>query len=91
MSITVKVPASLSHLTGGKKTVECTGDNIAACLTSLEAQFPGIKDKLCNEKGDAFGFINVFVNGENVRYLQGMDTPLQEGDELTIIPAIAGG
>ncbi|RJQ27218.1 MAG: MoaD/ThiS family protein [Peptococcaceae bacterium] len=91
MMIMVKVPASLSHLTGGKKTIACAGGNIAACLDSLETQFPGIKEKLCDEKGEAFGFINVFVNGENVRYLQGMDTPLREGDEVTIIPAIAGG
>lgn len=91
MSVTVKVPASLSHLTDGKKTIECTGGNIAACLNSLEAQFPGIKAKICDEKGDLSGFLNVFVNGENVRYLQGMGTPLREGDEITIIPAIAGG
>lgn len=91
MSITIRVPSSLSYLTGGSKEAECTGKTVAECLASLEEQFPGIKSALCGEQDNPLGFINVFVNGENINYLQGMETPLQDNDEITMIPAIAGG
>lgn len=91
MSIVVRVPSSLSHLTGGNKEAKCTGKTVAECLESLEESFPGIKNALCGERDNPLGFINVFVNGENISYLQGMETPLQDNDEITMIPAIAGG
>jgi len=91
MSIVVRVPASLSHLTGGNMEAECAAGNIGECIEKLEVQFPGIKSMLCDEQGSRPGFINIFVNGENIRYLQGMETNLQDGDEITMIPAIAGG
>jgi molybdopterin synthase sulfur carrier subunit len=91
MSIVVRVPASLSHLTGGNMTVECAAGNVDECIKNLEDRFPGIKNMLHDEQGNQPGFINIFVNGENIKYLQGMETTLQEGDEITMIPAIAGG
>lgn len=91
MSVTVKLPDSLSHLSGGKKTVECKGENVSGLLKCLEEQFPGIIHVLCDERGELRGFVNVFVNGENIRYLRGMDTNLRDSDEVTLMPAIAGG
>jgi molybdopterin synthase sulfur carrier subunit len=91
MGITVRIQGSLSNLTGGKKEIVCEAKDVAECLNQLETQFPGLKGKICNEQGKMLGALNVYVNGDNIRYLQGIDTPLKHGDEITIIQAIAGG
>ncbi|HBQ27953.1 MAG TPA: molybdopterin synthase sulfur carrier subunit [Desulfotomaculum sp.] len=91
MGITVRIQGSLSHLTGGKKEIVCEAKDVAECLNQLETQFSGLKGKICNEQGKMLEALNVYVNGDNIRYLQGINTPLKPGDEIAIIQAIAGG
>lgn len=71
--------------------LEDSAADVAGCIDGLEARFPGIKGGLCNEEGKLKGVFNIYLNGENVKYLQGIATPLKDGDEVSIVPAIAGG
>ncbi len=89
--ITVRLPASIAHLTGDNKVVECAASSIAECVQDLDARFTGLKDILCDLDGNVSDIFFIFLNGENITYLQGMQTALQDGDELNIIPAAAGG
>ncbi|MFZ5632950.1 MAG: MoaD/ThiS family protein [Bacillota bacterium] len=91
MKITVRLAGSLTGLTGGRSVLECGAAGVAGCIDELEARFPGIKGGLCDEEGKLKGVFNIYVNGENVKYLQGAATPLKDGDEVSIVPAIAGG
>ncbi|NJK30657.1 MAG: MoaD/ThiS family protein [Acaryochloris sp. RU_4_1] len=91
MSITVLIPTPLQKLTQNQATVECNGSSIAELLDSLEQNCPGIKDRLCDEQGELRRFVNFYVNNEDIRFLDGKKTALQDGDEVSIIPAIAGG
>lgn len=88
---TVLLPAPLRRLTGGRGKVPMRAATVSELLDALEAQFPGIKRELTDERGDVRSFINVFVNGTELRQLQGLRTSLSEADEVAIIPAIAGG
>ena len=87
----VRVPGSLRQLTKGKEEVELFANNVRDCLDNLETQFPGLKEWLCDERGELRGFLNIYVNGEDVRLLQGLATPLKAGDEIALVPALAGG
>ncbi len=89
--VTVLLPAPLRRLTGGRGKVPMRAATVAELLDALEAQFPGIKRELTDDRGDVRSFINVFVNGTELRQLQGPRTPLSEADEVSIIPAMAGG
>jgi molybdopterin synthase sulfur carrier subunit len=91
MGIKVRIPQPLQKLTGGKELVETEGGDIRSLLLDLEKKFPGIKERICDETGKVRRFINVYVNDEDVRFLQDDKTPLKDGDEVSIIPAIAGG
>jgi molybdopterin synthase sulfur carrier subunit len=91
MAVKVLIPTPLQKLTRDQATVECDGNNIAELLESLEQNCPGIKARLCDDKGELRRFVNFYVNNEDIRFLQGAETPLQSGDEVSIIPAIAGG
>ena len=91
MSITVRVPTPLQKLTKNKAEVEAKGSNIKELIEDLEKNFPGLKERLCDEKGKLRRFINIYVNEEDVRFLQQAETPLKDNDEVSIIPAIAGG
>lgn len=91
MPIKVRIPTPLQKLTANKKEVEIEASNIKELIEDLEKKFPGIKEKLCNEKGNLRKFINIYVNEEDIRFLQLENTPLKDGDEVSIIPAIAGG
>ena len=91
MSVKVLIPTPLQKFTSDKATVDCSGSNVAELLDSLEANCPGIKERLCDEKGQLRRFLNVYVNEEDIRFLEGPDTPLKEGDEVSIVPAVAGG
>ena len=91
MSITVRVPTPLQKLTKNKAEVEAKGSNIKELIEDLEKNFPGLKERLCDEKGKLRRFINIYVNEEDVRFLQQDQTSLKDGDEVSIIPAIAGG
>lgn len=91
MSVTVRIPTPLRKLTGDRDVVTGVGSRLGDCIEALEAQYPGLKERLCDESGDIRRFVNIFVNGEDVRFLQGLDTPLNPGDEVSIVPAVAGG
>jgi len=87
----VRVPTPLRKYTGGADAVEATGGTVAAIVTDLDSRHPGIKDRICDETGAVRRFVNIFVNGEDIRFLQNLETPVKAGDELSIVPAIAGG
>jgi molybdopterin synthase sulfur carrier subunit len=78
-------------MTGGADQVNVEGSNISEVIASLDAEFPGIKQRLCDEQGAIRSFVNVYVNGEDVRFLRGLDTDTKDGDEISIVPAVAGG
>lgn len=87
----VLIPTPLRKLTNELETVEAAGSNIAELLDNLDKAFPGLKNRVCDESGTVRRFVNVFVNGEDIRFLQESATPVKEGDEISIVPAIAGG
>lgn len=89
--IKVRIPTPLRPMTGGKGEVEVKGGSVGEMIEHLNSSHPGIKDRLCDEKGELRRFINIYVNEEDIRFLTGKDTPLKEGDEVSIVPAIAGG
>ena len=90
-AVTVLIPAPLRKLTGGEARVSADGETIGALIESLEERYPGIKERVCDTDGDLRRFVNVFVNGENARNLDGIETSIKQGDEVGIIPAMAGG
>ena len=87
----VRIPTPLRKLTNGDDTVEITAATIAEAFGELEARYPGIKERLLDEAGEVRRFVNVYVNEEDIRFLTSQNTPLKDGDEISIIPAIAGG
>ena len=89
--IRVRVPTPLRPMTGGKSEVEIEGQTVGQLIENLGAAHPGLKERLYDEKGEVRRFINIYVNEEDIRFLTGTDTPLKDGDEVSIIPAIAGG
>ena len=91
MGVQVRIPTPLRRLTNGQNQVEVEGSNLTQCIEALEQQFPGMKERLYDENGELRRFINFYVNGEDVRFLQGADTSLKSGDEVSIVPAVAGG
>ncbi len=91
MSIKVRIPTPLQNMTQNKAEVESSGTNIREVIDDLERNFPGIKERICDEKGNIRRFINIYVNEEDVRFLKQDQTSLKDGDEVSIIPAIAGG
>ena len=91
MSVRVRIPTPLQKLTGNQSEVVCEGRNVNEILESLEKQYPGIKDRLCESNGNLRRFINIYVNEEDIRFLNGAQTQLKDGDDISIIPAIAGG
>lgn len=91
MAVTVLVPTPLQKLTNGSAEVRAEGATVAGVVSSLEAQFPGIRERLCDEQGRLRRFVNVYVNNEDIRFQENEETPVKDGDELSIIPAIAGG
>ncbi len=89
--ITVRIPTPLRPMTGGKSEVEVQSVSIADMIDHLGTTYPGIKERLYDEQGEVRRFINIYVNEEDIRFLTGKETPLKDGDEVSIIPAIAGG
>ena len=88
---TVRIPTPLRKLTNEVEEVQASGSTIGAVIDSLDQAFPGLKERICDEKGDIRRFVNVYVNDEDVRFLDDKATPVQEKDEISIVPAIAGG
>jgi molybdopterin synthase sulfur carrier subunit len=91
MPIQVTIPTPLRTLTQGKDTVEATGATLDALISDLESRYPGLKNRVYDDAGQLRRFVNIYVNGEDVRFLQEKETPLKETDEVSIVPAIAGG
>ena len=90
MAIEVRIPTILRTYTGGEKAVSADGASLSALIDDLEANHPGIKDRLI-ENGDLRRFVNVYVNDEDVRFIGGLEAELSDGDNVTILPAVAGG
>lgn len=88
---TVYVPTPLRRLTGGQPRVQMEGDDLRTLIENLDRQFPGFRDRLLDEGGSLKRFINIFVNGKDIRRLQGLSTQVGDADEVSIIPAMAGG
>ncbi|WP_456401462.1 MoaD/ThiS family protein [Persephonella sp.] len=91
MAVTVRIPTALRRVTQGQGEVQVEASNIAELIDKLEEEFPGIKDRLVEQNGEIRKFVNFFVNDEDIRFLNGKDTQLKDGDIVAIIPAIAGG
>lgn len=91
MSVEVQVPTILKKLTGGEKVIRAEGENVRALLDDLERKYPGIKGQVTGEDGQPHRFVNIYLNDEDIRFLKHLDTPLADGDVISILPAIAGG
>ena len=91
MSVIVRIPTTLRPITGGQSEVKVEGSTLSEVLTNLDAAHPGFKDRLFDDEGQLRRFVNVFVADDDVRYLQGLDTPVPDGETVSIIPAVAGG
>ena len=91
MSVNVRVPAPLRRLTNGQDKVSGDGATVAEVIANLDEQYPGISERLCDETGQLRNFVNLYVNGEDVRFLDGLGTGTTSGDEVSIVPAVAGG
>ena len=90
MAIEVRIPTILRPYTQGAKAVEASGSTLAAVVADLDVRYPGIGERLLDEQG-LRRFVNVYLNDEDVRFLAGLDTPVSDGDSVTILPAVAGG
>ena len=91
MAVRVLIPTPLQRLTQNQAEVTVEGDDIREVISNLEAQFPGVKARLCDENGALRRFVNIYINEEDIRFLKGESTSLKDGDEVSIVPAIAGG
>lgn len=91
MAVTVRIPTPLQGLTKNKGEVEAKGNTIKDLVDDLERQYPGIKERICDDTGAVRRFVNIYVNDEDIRFLEGDDTKVKAGDDVSIIPAIAGG
>ena len=91
MSTTVRIPTPLRRVTDGQDKVSADGATLGEIIDSMESQFPGIKARICDDDGNLRNFVNVFVNGEDVRFMDGVNSATADGDEISIVPAVAGG
>jgi len=91
MAVTVRIPAPLRKVTNDKDRVEVDAENLADMVEAMEEKYPGIKERLLDETGELRHFVNIYVNGEDVQFLQGLETPIVGSDEVSIVPAVAGG
>ena len=91
MSVVVRIPTPLRKMTQNEAEVSAEGSDIASLIDNLVNNYPGIKDRICDDQGEIRRFVNIYLNDEDIRFLQGQSTSLAHGDEVSIIPAIAGG
>ncbi len=91
MPVQIRIPTPLRKLTHVEEVVETSAETVGTAITDLESRYPGIQERLLDDEGQVRRFVNVYVNEEDIRFLQEKDTPLKDGDEVSIIPAIAGG
>ncbi|MBI5117635.1 MoaD/ThiS family protein [Candidatus Poribacteria bacterium] len=88
---TVRIPTPLRRFTNGAEDVPATGATVAEVIEDLDRNYAGMKARLCESDGNVRRFVNIYINDEDIRFLQQLQTPVRDGDELSIIPAIAGG
>ena len=92
MAVKVKIPTPLRGVTGNKDVVETNGaETLGAAIEELEGQYPGLRERLLDDTGELRRFVNVYINNEDVRFLDGLQTPIKSGDDVSIVPAVAGG
>jgi len=91
MAITVRIPTPLRSLTGGADEVAIDGGTVGEVIENLEKKHPGVKERLCDEKGNVRRFVNIYANEEDIRFLDNLATAVKDGDSVSIVPAIAGG
>lgn len=91
MGVIVRIPAPLRRVTNDQDKVEVEAENLADMVDAMEEKFPGIKERLVDESGELRHFVNIYVNGEDVQFLQGLETAITASDEVSIVPAVAGG
>ena len=91
MPVTVKVPTPLRKFTAGSESVEGDGATVGALVDDLEGRHTGLRERICDDQGKVRRFVNLYVNGDDIRFLQQLETSLKDGDEVSIVPAIAGG
>ena len=91
MGVMVRIPTPLRRMTNGQDKLEMDASILSVMIDSLESSYPGFKERLIDENGDLRYFVNIYLNGEDVRFLQGLDTSTSSGDEISIVPAVAGG
>ena len=91
MSVTIRIPTPLRSVTNGVDKVEVEGNTLSEAIDALEIQFPGVQERLLDETGELRHFVNIYVNGEDVRFLDGLGTSIKSGDEVSVVPAVAGG
>jgi molybdopterin synthase sulfur carrier subunit len=91
MPIQIRIPTPLRKLTNNEEIVEVTATTIGSAIQELQSRYPGIRERLLDETGSVRRFVNVYLNEEDIRFLQNQETPIKDGDEVSIIPAIAGG
>ena len=91
MAKKVRIPTPLRKLTNNEELVEVGANTVGEAIVELQTRYPGIQERLVDEKGEVRRFVNVYVNEEDIRFLNNRETPLKDGDEISIIPAIAGG
>jgi molybdopterin synthase sulfur carrier subunit len=91
MAITIRIPTPLRKVTNGADKASIKANSIEQAIDELENQFPGIKPRICDDSGKIRNFVNVYLNGEDIRFLNGIDTNISDGDEISLVPAVAGG
>jgi molybdopterin synthase sulfur carrier subunit len=89
--VQVRIPTPLRKYTGGAEAVQAEGTTVAALVADLDKRHPGIRERICDDTGAVRRFVNIFVNGEDIRFLSNLDTTVKAGDEVSVVPAIAGG
>lgn len=91
MSASVRIPTPLRSVTKGQSEVPAEGATVRDLIKDLDARFPGLRERICEESGDVRRFVNVYVGDEDIRFLQGLETPIPNGAQVSIVPAVAGG
>ena len=91
MAVLVRIPTPLRRMTNGLSQVEMDESNLSEMIDRLESDYPGFKERLLDEEGELRYFVNIYLNGEDVRFLDGLGTTTKSGDEISIVPAVAGG
>lgn len=91
MSVLVRIPTPLRRMTNGQAKIEMQSSNLGELVEKLDNEYPGFKERLVDENGDLRYFVNIYLNGEDIRFMEGLETSTSEGDEVSIVPAVAGG